>query len=191
METLQPITDEELFKRIKNGDSQAFEYLVKWLYKPMFQLIYSMVKEKEYAEELTQDVFANFWAKREQIQITGSLKSYLYRASRNHTLNFLKRKKFEQNYQRRVAKEMVLYKEETEDNFFFRNLQTKIEEAIESLPDSSREIFKMSRYADMTYKEIAETLEIPVRTVHYQIGLALKELREKLRGHVRNEKWLE
>jgi len=191
LEAKLPIPDEELFKLIQNGDNQAFEHLVRWLYKPMLHFIYSMVKEKEHAEELTQDVFANFWAKREQIFVTGSLKSYLYRAARNHTLNFLKRQKFEQNYQRQVAREMVVHKEETEDAFYFTTLQVKIDEAIESLPDSSREIFKMSRYAEMTYKEIAETLDIPVRTVHYQIGLALKELREKLKGHIRNENLLQ
>lgn len=172
-----------LIEEVKAGNEQAWEYITAKLYEPLLNFIAGMVKDRESAEELTQDVFVNFWAKRDKLNITVSLKAYLYRAARNHTLNFIKRRNFELNYQKGLAQSMVLHKNETEDTYHFSELEKRLYEAIDNLPEKRREIFKLSRFEDLTYKEIAEALEIPVRTVHYQIGLALKELREKLKGY--------
>ncbi len=182
-----PAEDTRLFEQIKDGDREAWEQLVELYYNPLFAFILSMVKNEATAEELVQDIFVNIWTKREKIDITISLKAYLFRASRNHTLNYLKRRNFEQNYQRNLASTSVSYNYETEKTVHFNELQQKLEKAIESLPESCREIFKLSRFEELTYKEIAETLDIPARTVHYQIGLALKELRHKLRDYYQHK----
>lgn len=173
---------QHLLDEVKAGNQQAWEFIVREFHGPLYSFIYNMVRHPENAEELIQDVFVNFWTKREKINITTSLKAYLYRAARNHTLNFIKRRNFEINYQKRVAQEMDTSRNDTEETFNYTQLERKLTEAIEDLPDKCREIFKMSRFADMTYKEIAEAMDVPVRTVHYQIGLALKALREKLSG---------
>ena len=177
------LDDEQvLLDEVKAGNQQAWEFIVREFQGPLYSFIYSMVRHSENAEELIQDVFVNFWSKREKINITTSLKAYLYRTARNHTLNFIKRRNFETNYQRRVAEEMDTSRNDTEETFNYTQLERKLSEAIANLPEKSREIFKMSRFSDMTYKEISEFMDIPVRTVHYQIGLALKALREKLSG---------
>lgn len=187
--TPDQVPDFSLAASIREGNQAAWEQVVHQYYQMLFGFILSMVKEPATAEELVQDVFANFWAKREQISITVSLKAYLYRAARNHTINYLKRRKFEQEYQHQLAgqmaaRQMAGQSEDTETAFHFSELEKKLYAAIEALPDSCREIFKLSRFEQMTYKEIAETLEIPVRSVHYQIGLALKELRDELKDMV-------
>ena len=179
-----PKDESQLIENIKNGDQEAWDYIVGLYYQPLFGYVMSMVREKETAEELVQDVFVNFWAKRERINITSSLKAYLYRAARNHTLNFIKRRKFELNYQRSLAERMTIQHNDTEQAFHFSELEKKLYGAIEALPEKRKEIFRMSRFEDLTYKEIAAALDIPVRQVHYQIGLALKELRTKLQGLV-------
>lgn len=172
-----------LIQHVREGDNEAWEYITRKFYASLLNFIYGMVHERETAEELVQDVFVNFWVKRERLEITISLKSYLYRAARNHTLNFIKRRKFEQDYQQRLGRSMSFSKNETEDAFLFSELEKKLYAAIESLPEQRREIFRMSRFEEMTYKEIAEAMDIPVRTVHYQIGLALRDLRDMLKGH--------
>jgi RNA polymerase sigma-70 factor (ECF subfamily) len=177
-------SDEEVLYRIKNGDTEVWNAAIEEFYKPLYYFVVGMVRHAEDAEELVQDVFVNFWAKREHIDIQTSLKAYLYRAARNHSLNFLKRKAFEANYQRQVAQNMEVSHSNTERDVQYTEVETRIHEAIGGLPEKCQEIFKMSRFSDMTYKEIAETLDIPVRQVHYQIGLALKELRQRLQGLV-------
>ncbi|MEH0156340.1 RNA polymerase sigma-70 factor [Limibacter armeniacum] len=177
------IEEAVLIDDIKAGNQEAWEYITRKLYNPILNFITGMVKDRETGEELTQDVFVNFWAKRERLNINISLKAYLYRAARNHTLNFIKRRNFEQDYQRGLAHTLEYSKNDTEDAYHFSELEKKLYDAIDSLPENRKEIFMLSRFEDMTYKEIAQTLDVPVRTVHYQIGLALKDLREKLKGY--------
>ena len=178
-------TDElQLITQVKEGDQAAWDYIAKMYYQPLFGYVMSMVRERETAEELVQDVFVNFWAKRERINITTSLKAYLYRAARNHTLNYIKRRNFELNYQRSLADRLKNHHNDTEQAFHYSELEKRLYESIEALPEKRKEIFMMSRFEDLTYKEIAAALDIPVRQVHYQIGLALKELRSKLQGLV-------
>ncbi|KXX72630.1 RNA polymerase sigma-70 factor [Flammeovirga sp. SJP92] len=178
------LEEEALIDLVKGGDRFAWEYITKEYYQAILNFINGMVKDWETAEELVQDIFVNFWSKRESLNINLSLKAYLYRSARNHTLNFIKRRNFERDYQKGVAERMVISSNDTEDTYHFSELEKRLSEAIEELPEKMKEIFKMSRFEDLTYKEIADALDIPVRTVHYQIGLALKQLREKLKGHV-------
>ncbi len=179
------IEDEQaLVTEIREGNQKAWDAVTKVLYTPLFYFVNRMVSNTEIAEELVQDVFVNFWLKRKNLNITSSLKAYLYRAARNHTLNFIKRRQFERDYQEKLAQELILQTNDTEDAFHFSELEKQLSHAIENLPDNCKEIFKLSRYEEMTYKEIAEVLDIPTRSVHYQIGLALKELRVKLKGYV-------
>ncbi|UZR95832.1 RNA polymerase sigma-70 factor [Chondrinema litorale] len=170
-----------ILEGIKKGNRKIWAQVISAFYEPIFYFILGMVKQKEMAEELTQDVFANFWIKREDINIETSLKSYLYRFARNHTLNFIKRSKFELDYYKNLSKTLTEHHTETEDNIQFTELDRLLKKEIENLPEECREIFKLSRYEELSYKEIADTLEIPVRRVHYQIGIALKTIREKLK----------
>ncbi|MEN7548562.1 RNA polymerase sigma-70 factor [Rapidithrix thailandica] len=179
-----PTDEQALVDAICKGNRSAWEFMTKQYYEPLLYYILSMVKERESAEELIQDVLVNFWVKREQIEITSSLKAYLYRAARNHALNFIRRRNFELDYQKSLQHKLTLHHNDTEEQFHFSELEKKLTDAIENLPDNCREIFKLSRFNNLTYKEIADTLDLPVRTVHYQIGLALKELRQKLKGYV-------
>ncbi len=180
-----PIADEAtLLANIQKGDTKAWDAVVQVLYTPLFHFVYEIVRNSQVAEELVQDVFVNFWLKRESITVTSSLKAYLYRAARNHTLNFIKRRKFEQDYQQQLAQRLPVQHNETEESLAFSELEQRLTEAIDSLPDSCRDIFKLSRYEELSYKEIAEVLSLTPRNVHYQIGLALKELRQKLHGYL-------
>ena len=173
--------NEDLLKKIKGGDRETWAEFVKTYYEPIKGFIHRMLQQPSLAEELTQDVFANFWHKRNEIHIQTSLKAYLYRTARNLTLNYIKRKKLETDYKQSLGKVLEFKQNNTEETIQFTELQIILNREIENLPEECREIFKLSRYEELSYKEIAETLDIPIRRVHYQIGLALKTLREKLK----------
>jgi RNA polymerase sigma-70 factor (ECF subfamily) len=186
---LDDLQEQELIQRVHAGDREAWDFIARQYYTPLLNFVTGMVRVREQAEELVQDVFVNFWVKRDRLNVSVSLKAYLYRAARNHTLNFIKRRNFEANYHSYLAKTTSAEHNETEDAYHFSELEKALYGAIDEMPEKRREIFTLSRFEDMTYKEIAETLDIPVRTVHYQIGLALKELREKLSG-IADERFL-
>jgi RNA polymerase sigma-70 factor (ECF subfamily) len=163
---------------LQKGEPKAWDLLTAHFYKPIYYFIYGMVRQTEEAEELTQDVFVNLWAKRAQLQIDTSLKSYIYRAARNHALNHLKRKGLETSYQRGLSANEVT--RSVEQDFQLSELEARLHQVIERLPEKSQDVFKLSRFEELSYKEIADVLNIPIRQVHYHISIALKELRDKL-----------
>jgi RNA polymerase sigma-70 factor (ECF subfamily) len=175
------LSDEELLELIKKGNHGAWEFLIDQYHSPLYHYVIRFIRNHEVTEELLQDVFLIFWKKKDTIFINISLKAYLFRAARNHALNFLKRDQFEKKYQQTLEIQLTELHNQTEELIDYNELEQAIARAIESLPEPCKEIFRLSRFEGLTYKEIAEMLDIPVRTVHYQIGLALKELRTQLK----------
>lgn len=180
-------SEEILVNEIKAGNRKAWDALTQVFYTPLIRFINGMVHNADLAEELAQDIFVNLWLKRKNINVTTSLTGYLYRSARNHTLNFIKRRKFEQTYQQKAEQHAQIETNETEEQVHFSALEKQISGAIEALPESCREIFKLSRYEGLTYKEIGNVLGISPRKVQYQIGNALKILREELKGYTSHE----
>ncbi len=173
--------DEGLIDLLRKGDRKAWNFIIEEYYDGLLIYIICITKEKETAEEILQDVFMNFWSKREQLNIIVSIKAYIYRSARNTAINHIKRKKFERDYHKGLEKTANWRKNLTEETFNYTQLEKLLYQAIEELPDLTKEIFRLSRFSAMSYKEIADTLQVPVRTVHYQIGLALKKLRQILK----------
>lgn len=175
------MSDELLFKKIKKGDEGAFEKLFRRYYKPLMRFIWGYVKSEAIAEELVQELFARIWEKRTALTIRSSIKSYLYSAGRNMSLDYLKHQEVVQEW---ANEKKALHMDKPHDTKIDKTLHNKmlleeVEKAIISLPERRRLIFILSRYEDMTYKEIAEFLEISVNTVETQMGRALATLRER------------
>jgi len=175
------VTDELIFDNIKEGNEQAFEQLFRRYYQPMMRFIWGYVKSEPVAEGLVQDLFTKIWERRKTLSIDRSVKSYLYTSARNMSLDYLKHKKVENDWEN---EKQALYMDSTPESVIEKNLHNKmmleeVEKAIQSLPERRRLIFILSRYEDMTYKEIAEFLDISVNTVETQISRALSALRSQ------------
>ncbi len=178
------LPDSDLLPKIKDGNKKAWEMLVTKYYNPLLNFILSMIRSEATAEELLQDVFVNIWIKKDSLDIKTSLKAYLYRASRNHTLNHIKRKQLEANYQDSLSNSFQYHNNSTEEDYNLNELESKLYRSIESLPENCREVFKMSRFDGLSYKEIAEALDVSTRNVHYQMSIALKALKEDLKDFI-------
>ena len=177
-------TDQEVFSAMQSGEIPAFEMLFKTFYQPLCRYATSFLKDPDDAEEIVQAAFIGFWEKREAISIDTSVKSYLYRAVRNSCLNELKHEQVKQRY---IAGETVMGEKASEsaDHLAIHvELEEKIKAAIQMLPEQCRLIFTMSRFEELKYQEIADQLNLSVKTVENQMGKALKIMRAQLKEYL-------
>ncbi len=172
--------DRELYLKLREGDERAFQVLFRKYYQAMCHFANQFVTNHEMAEEIVQEMFVKLWEKRAILNIETSVKHYLFRSVRNHCLNQIQHEKIKKQYASKVL-ESASQEINPDDYFLEVGLVKKIEQSIDSLPPKRREIFRLSREQGMKYKEIAEALDISVKTVEAQMGLALKHLREELK----------
>jgi RNA polymerase sigma-70 factor (ECF subfamily) len=138
------------------------------------------MKDDIIAEEIVQNVFFRIWEKKEQLQIDDSLKAYLYRSVHNESLNHLKHLKIKTSFQLQYSGNMESSNQDASNQMVAAELENDIQKAISELPPQCRTIFQMSRFEQLKYQQIADQLNISIKTVENQMGKALKVLRSKL-----------
>lgn len=156
----------------------------KSYYQSLCSYAWSYLKDTEEAEEVVQNTFVSIWEKRDSLNIQTSAKSYLYAMVRNACLNLIKHQKIKQKY---AGEAMALANDGYEavtHEVSSRELETRINVALETLPEQCRLVFKLSRFEDLKYAEIAEHLNISVKTVENHMGKALRLMREQLRDYL-------
>ena len=172
------------------GLSQAaFEKLFRQYYEELYYYACRYLWRREDAEEAVQDVFVRVWEKREELQISTSVKAYLYAAVRNRAINHLNS---------RWAREAPLpldpatpvMAEAAEDELGQETLIQLLQQGIATLPSQCRTIFQLSRQGGLTYDEIAEELGISKETIKSQVKIALRKLRDFLGRHWEAMLWL-
>lgn len=169
---------------IRSGDEKAFEHLFKAQYPILCGYARKYLDDTDQAEEIVQEMFFSFWQKKEKLEINISLEAYLFRSVRNSCLNYLKHLKIREQYKLANNQEIKRKEQEVHDSVVALELQQRIEHVINQLPPERKKIFKMSRYEELKYKEIAEKLKISVKTVEAQMGKALKFLRLHLADYL-------
>lgn len=166
------------FAPIAAGDQLAFERLFRAHYKPLCAFARQYMKDGEKAEDIVQDLFFRLWQDREKVQVTMSIKAYLFASVRNRCLNATaiqgRTRSLDEEVDDRSHEETTGEEERT-----YR--LARVQAAIDALPEERGRIFKLSRYDGLKYHEIAERLGISPKTVENQMGKALKTLREDLK----------
>ncbi len=172
--------DNEIVRRIRQGDQGQFESLFRSSYVSLVRYAKTLVKDHDTAEEIVQDLFFRLWQDREKILIESSLNGYLFRAVHNRCIHWINHARVVEKH----AREMTLKEVENSDNpsdlIQYNELQSKIARIIERLPERCGRIFCMNRFDGLKYIEIAEKLSISVKTVEANMGRALKEFRREL-----------
>lgn len=171
-----------LLSAIQRGDQKAFDALFRKYYPTLCAYGHRFV-DLEDAEEIAQDSLLWIWENRENLIIEISLSSYLYKMIYRKALNKLAHIDAAQRADTRFYEEMKEMLQDT-DIYQIEELTQQIKDAIANLPESYREAFVMHRFQDMSYKEIAEILEISPKTVDYRIQQALKQLRLDLKDYL-------
>lgn len=162
-----------------------FEKIYKLYYPKMFGFAKNYVLANEDAENIVQDVFLTLWERKEEIELSCILTTYLFTLVKNRCLNFLRHQLIEEEYSEEMKKEFgfKLYALESIDYSYQseEELQLIVQRALNALPPRCREIFVKSRIEGMKYKEISEELGISINTVENQMVTALKKLRAELK----------
>jgi RNA polymerase sigma-70 factor (ECF subfamily) len=171
--------EKNIFQKIREDDREAFKNLFDTYYASLCHYASHYLNDDALSEEVVQELFVKIWEKRLSLEIDTSVRNYLFRSVRNGCLNQIQHDKVRQLHGRKL-KEALMCEDPAADYLITPEMIMKLEEGIESLPEKRREIFRLSREEGLKYREIAEKLEISVKTVEAQMGLALKTLRQKI-----------
>lgn len=168
---------------MRNGDQAAFDALFRAYYAPLCYYAASLNDgDRDEAEDLVQQAFIKLWEQRASLQINWSVKAYLYRSVHNASLNRLRAEKVRDKYKQHNALQMEMHYQNSPEPE--PELQGRLQKALNELPAQCRQVFELSRFEELKYREIADHLNISIKTVETQMGKALKLLRTHLADYL-------
>lgn len=177
--------DQELLEALRKRDKKWFEVFYKKYYKQLFTVALRYLGKTETAEEIVHDVFINIWNKADQLDVQISMKSYLFRSVVNSSLNFIKKEKADE--QKRAA---YLIVHDQQDEILEQDLRANddellkgLEAALALLPDKCKQVMYLSRFGKLKQQEIADQMDISIKTVKNHLTYGFKKLREHLEKH--------
>lgn len=171
------LPDTTLFELMKADHSGAFDTLYNRHWESLYLRCYSVLKDQTACEDIVQEVFYQVWKTRKGL-VVHQPGGYLHMSVRNGVFKVLQSKKLEEKHLHTLTTVELLNK--TEEDLDVKEMETRILAYLEDLPDKCREIFYLSRFEDLSNKEIAQKLQISTRTVENQIHRALKHLKKLL-----------
>jgi len=173
-----PENDSQLIAKIKTGDYNAFGILFERYYSLLCNFAMKSVRDHFIAEDIVQEVFIKIWETRKTVNITGSVKSYLYISVKNRSLNKIQSETVRREYSSRFliyqnieVSQTELEQEEFRD-YLFR--------CIQKLPPRCKDVFVESRFTELRQEQIAEKMHISLKTVKAQVGKALRYIQSCL-----------
>lgn len=180
--TLQePEKSIDLLVRLKLGDKQAYEQIYFTFSKELLYAAFKKTGDKVVAEELVQNIFISLWEKRQDLQIK-NLQAYLFGALKLSVINHVRSLVMENKY---MEYQTLTYNENHQDTanlVDLHDLSSIIEEGINSLPEKTQEVFRLSRYQHQSIKDISTDLNISEKAVEYHITRSIKRIKEYIKN---------
>ncbi len=173
--------DFKIVSGIKSGDKRTFDLLFDSYYNKLCSYATSIIHDSDVVEDIVQDLFAEIWVNRKQLNIKSSFSAYLYRSVYNSCLDHLKHLKVKDRHQRDISFQIP---SSFNDSLIFTELLEKMESCIEQLPDQCKKIFRLSRFENLKYREIAELLQVSENSVDTQVRRALNKLKNDLKDYL-------
>lgn len=171
------INDFRLMEQIKKGNVHALELLFERYYEPLCNFAFLFLKKSGQTEELVSDVFIRIWQNREKHTKISHVKAYLYRSVKNAVISFLRKNRpvldelsgIENISKHDITPESLLVRKDIYD---------AVGSMIETMPHQAGLVFRMHKMDGLSYKEIASTLGLSVKTIENHMGKALRFVRE-------------
>ncbi len=179
----------EILQKIISGDEPSFEKVYRFYYPRLNYFAKQYLFDSESAKNIVQDVFTELWDKRLTLHKDTNLNAWLFTVTRNKSLKIISQLKSQQNYDNYIISRQldVNYKSLADfdtSRLVFEELQSQIQASLDKLSPSCRKIFEMSRFEDKKNREIAEELNLSIKTVEAQISKALKTLKTDLHDYL-------
>jgi RNA polymerase sigma-70 factor (ECF subfamily) len=171
------MNEKTIWKRIQNDDNKAFKEVFDLHYKVLCLYVVQFTKNMQEAEDIVQNVFIALWEKRKKIQISTSIRSYLFRCSYNLFIDQTKKEKRNDLFLLELEYNGMLNQIENND-FDQQQKIIKIKSCINNLPEKCKEILLLSKFERLKNKEIASKLDISIKTVESQIRIAFQKIRK-------------
>ncbi|MEJ2884589.1 sigma-70 family RNA polymerase sigma factor [Pedobacter sp. GR22-6] len=174
-------SDDELLRLLRGGDEDAFSLI----YRRYLRLVVSeglkKLGDEDYAADTAQDVFASLWAKRERLPVIRNLAGYLINCAKNAVFNFFEHREVEARYTSSL-RDYVNSGKVAHTDYLVREKEwiSYINDAVESLPEKMKEVYKLRVDSGLSHKEVARTLGLSERTVNAQMINAIKRLKSRL-----------
>ncbi len=179
-------SDKDLISFLQQDDRRGIEIIFKQYHKRLFKFVFHIIKQHGTSEDIVLEVFSNLWKVRHNLNENVAIKPYLYKAAKNRALNKL-RKEDRNQLMAEFPENIHELAMDTNQIIEAKELKHKIRVAINLLPPKCQLIFKLSRFEDMTYAEIAEHLDISIKTVENQMIKALKTIRKYLEAYFKGD----
>jgi RNA polymerase sigma-70 factor, ECF subfamily len=168
---------------LKKSDRKVFKQIFETWYDPLLRFCSIRLGNTEDAEEIVQDIFVKLWIKRDELQINTSLRSYLYRTALNRIINHqehLKIRLTHREYVLSLGKQSNFHSED----FPEKEISDLAAIAVSRMPARRRSVYELSRHEGLTYAEIANRLNISIKTVEAHLSAALEDLRVSLSDYL-------
>lgn len=178
---LRTESDEDLLVRVRNHDENALRELLARYYARLCEFAFTLLRRRDLAEEAVSNVFLNLWRRRETLQVNGVLRSYLFAAAGNQSLNLRKQQLRNATvWLDDVPHSQLIDGARPEGDLLYKELQGEIDALIMCLPPQRQLIFRMNRIEGLRYAEIAEALGVSEHTVQNHMVQAVRQLAPQL-----------
>ena len=183
------LASREILQNIILGDELSFERIYLYYYPRLKYFAMQYLADYEASSNVIQDVFTELWDKRQTLYIDTNLHAWLFTVTKNKSLKMIRQLKSRNNYDNYIKNRELDINYKSLDafgtsNIVFEELQTQIQTALEKLSPACRRVFEMSRFEDKKNREIAEELNLSIKTVEAQISKALRSLKADLKDYL-------
>jgi RNA polymerase sigma-70 factor (ECF subfamily) len=157
-------------------NKKDLEYLFKEYYSSLYYYVLSYTNDIDVSQDIVSDIFEQLWTERDQLDISYSIKPFLYRMAKNKSINYLRHQEVKQKYVDFSMKNQHAFEDNHDEH---ESLVQRIIKEIENLPPKSKAVFKLCFLENKKYQEVGDELNISINTVKTHIKKALKFMREK------------
>lgn len=183
------LASKEILLKVVSGDESSFEKVYRYYFPRLNYFAKQYLLDAELSKNIVQDVFTELWDKRESLCLDTNLQAWLFTVTKNKSLKIISQLKARNNYDNFIKSRQLDINGKSLSDFdtssiVFEELQIKIEAALEKLTPGCRKIFKLSRFEDKKNREIAESLNLSIKTVEAQITKALRSLKVDLKDYL-------